>query len=67
MTFEDGQELLAIGFEDKWIKAGRDCAKIVVVMEYGIGSYVPWFLVYGENGKPVSKWNSNFISGIVFK
>lgn len=66
MQFEQGEQLAGIYFEGEQIlKAGEHCDSIIVSMENGQMSDVPWFEVW-KDGKMISKWNAAKCEGVLY-
>ena len=66
-SFANGDLIESIIFDDdRELRVGRDCDAIIVVMENGQMSGVPWFQVW-KDGKLVLKWNAAKVQGVTYE
>lgn len=66
MNFENGEQLAAICFDaNNVLKVGEHCDSIIVSMESGQMSEVPWFEVW-SHGVLISKWNAAKCEGVLY-
>jgi len=66
MIFEEGEQLAGLCFADEQLlKVGLNCDSIIVSMENGQMSSVPWFEVW-KDGQLVSKWNAAKGEGVLY-
>ena len=66
-VFEHGDQLAGIYLNsESLIKVGAHCDSIIVSMESGQASYVPWFQVW-KDGKIISKWNAAMCAGVLYE
>ena len=65
--FKQGDELKKIYFQnEEFAEIGVTCDNIVVSMECGQMSGVPWFEVW-RDGKLKTKWNGALVEGVEYK